>query len=140
MEENKALTDPREEPNDFILEEILGKKFKVYQEFAAKLDEQNLVLEWNYYRDTKSWLCKVLHKKKNMCWLSIWNTGFYLTFYFPEKFFDAVFKLDIDDEIKKLAAEMKPAGKSHPVKILIKNKKRMNDGITIIEYKMGCKG
>lgn len=133
--ENKIFTDPLEKPNNKNLESALGKNYTLLMEFEKKIAEQNLVLEWNYYNDGKSWLCKVLHKKKNFCWLSVWSTGFKLTFYFPERAMDGFYDLDISDEIKMAAKEMKPVGKSHPVILLIKNKKIMNDGIKILEYK-----
>ena len=127
------------EPGDAVLQEALGKNHKTFRKFAAKISDLNLTLEWNYYRDTKSWLCKVLSKKKNLCWLSVWNTGFRLTFYFAERVMDGFFELDIDDEIKKAAKEMKPVGKSHPVILKMSNTKKIKDSITILEYKMTIK-
>ena len=122
-----------------ILESVLGKNYSLFENFKQKITEQNLVLEWNYYRDTKSWLCKVLNKKKNLCWLSVWNTGFKLTFYFPLKIMETVYALDIDDEIKKAVRETKPVGKSQPMILLIKNKKVMNEGLKILDFKKNFK-
>jgi len=136
--ENQLFLDPMVHP-DTILESALGKNYALFAIFKQKISEQNLVLEWNYYRDTKSWLCKVLNKKKNLCWLSVWNTGFKLTFYFPSKIIDDVFSLDIDGNIKQAVKETKPVGKSQPVILLIKNKKIMNDGFTIMEFKKSLK-
>ena len=127
------------EPKDTVLEEALGKNYKLFESFKQKTAEQNLALEWNYYRDTKSWLCKVLHKKKNICWLSVWNTGFQLIFYFPEKVIDGVYELDIDEEIIQAAKEMKPAGKSHPVRISIKNNRIIKDALKLLDYKKNLK-
>ena len=135
--ESKILTDPMVNPDDAVLKSALGKAYKIYQEFTAKINEQKLVLEWNYYKDEKSWLCKVLKKKKNMCWLSIWNTGFKLTFYFTEKTIEGVYKLDINNEIKESAKAMKPIGKLRPLIILMENNILMNDGLKILEYKIG---
>jgi len=133
--ETKSLQDPMVKPDKKILEAALGKKYQLFTEFEKKIAEQNLVPEWNYYNDGKSWLCKILHKKKNLAWLSVWNTGFRITFYFPEKAINGVYELDISDEIKTSAREMKPVGKSHPVVLLIKTKKIMNDVMKILEYK-----
>jgi hypothetical protein len=133
-----VLTNPMEEPNK-ILETALDKKYKTYENFVSRINEKGLVLEWNYYKDEKSWLCKVLHKKKNICWLSIWNTGFKLTFYFSEKTIDGVYELDINEKIKKGANEMKPVGKLRPIVILIDNNKILNDSMKILEHKMSIK-
>ena len=137
--ESKVLTDPIVNPDDAVLKKALGKAFTIYQEFTTKINEQKLVPEWNYYKDEKSWLCKVLNKKKNMCWLSIWNTGFKLTFYFTEKTIEGVYRLDINNEIKQSAKAMKPVGKLRPLIILMESNTIMNDGLKILEYKMGLK-
>ena len=134
--ENQILTDPMVKPENNVLEAALGKNYKLYAEFLNKINELNLVLEWNYYNDGKSWLGKLLNKKKNMAWLSIWNTGFKLTFYFTEKTIDGVYELDIDNEIKTISKEMKPVGKLRTVIFLIKSKKALNDGLKLLEYKI----
>ena len=137
--ENQILTDPMVKPDKKVLEKTLEKNYKLYQEFEMKINEIKLIFEWNYYNDGKSWLCKILNKKKNIAWLSIWNTGFKLTFYFTEKTIDGIYELDIENEIKENAKKMKPVGKLRPVIFLVKNKKLMNNGIKLLEYKMNLK-
>jgi len=134
--ETKILTDPTIKPETHILENALGKNYKRFTEFVNKINAKNLILEWHYYNDGKSWLGKILNKKKNLCWLSVWNTGFKLTFYFMEKNIKGIQELEIDDEIKNMAKSIKLVGKLHPIIILIKDKKRLNDGIKLLEYKM----
>ena len=133
------LTDPMVDPNNIVLEGILGKKYKTFEIFESKITEMGLILEWNYYKDQKAWLCKVLNKKKNVCWLSIWNTGFKLTFYFSEKTIDGVFELEVDNKIKTIAKEMKPAGKLRPLLFLVENNKIIKDSIKLLDYKIGLK-
>ena len=133
--DEQILTDPMVEPKDSILENALGEKYKLFMEFSEEIKKQNFILQWNYYKDGKSWLCKVLNKKKNLCWLSVWNTGFKLTFYLTEKTIEGIYNLDINDEIKKTAKETKPVGKLKPIIIEVKNKSKMKDGIKILEYK-----
>jgi len=137
--ENKILTNPNEKPENEVLENALGKNYKRFAEFVDRLNSQNLFLEWHYYNDGKSWLGKILNKKKNLCWLSVWNTGFKLTFYFTEKTISGIQELDIDDEIKNTTGGNKPIGKLIPVMILIANKKSMNDALKILEYKIRLK-
>ena len=139
MTEKQLLLDPMVCPNDKILETVLGKNYKRYRAFEKTINEQNTFLEWHYYNDAKSWLCKVLNKKKNLCWLSIWDSGFKLSFYFPERVMDGFYELDIDDEIKMAAKERKPVGKSHPVLVPVKNKKMMDDALKLLEFKLKIK-
>jgi len=137
--ENQILIDPTVEPDNNVLENALGKNFKRFSKFLDKISDKKLILEWNYYNDGKSWLGKVLNKKKNLCWLSIWNTGFKLTFYFTEKTINGISELEIEDEIKNFAKINKPIGKLIPIIILIGNERALNDGIKIIDYKMKLK-
>ena len=137
--ENKILTDPKVKPESKVLENALGKNYKRYIEFVNEINAQNLIVEWNYYNDGKNWLGKILNKKKNLCWLSVWNTGFKLTFYFTEKTITSIQELEIDDEIKNMAKNNKSTGKLFPVMFLIGNKNKMNDGLKILEYKRQLK-
>ena len=137
--ENLILTDPMVNPENDVLETALGKNYNRYKEFVDKINVQNLIVEWNYYKDEKSWLGKILNKKKNLCWLSVWNTGFKLTFYFTEKTIKGIHELEIDNEIKNMIDNIKPIGKLFPIIMIIENKKLMNDGIKILEYKMNLK-
>ena len=137
--ETQIFTNPLIRPGNIALEAALGKSYKLYTEFEEKMKERNLIPEWNYYNDGKSWLCKILYKKKNYAWLSVWNTGFKLSFFFTEKTIENFFNLDIDDTIKEEARSIKPMGKFRPVILLIKHKKTLNDALKILEYKMSLK-
>ena len=137
--ENQILTDPMVKPDNNILENALGKYYLLFIEFSDKISEKKLLLEWNYYNDGKSWLCKVLNKKKNLGWLSVWNTGLKMTFFFTEKTMLGVYELNINEKIKTIAKESKSTGKLFPIILSIKNKKVMNDGIKLLEYKMTLK-
>ena len=134
--EQQLLTDPLVNPDEAVLESALGKKYAVYRDFTAMLGEQNLVPEWHYYKDTKSWLGKVLHKKKNLCWLSVWNTGLRMTFYFPEKALEGFYRLAINDAVKQSARETKRVGKSQPVLLLLSSKNMLKEALAILRYKM----
>jgi hypothetical protein len=138
--EIQILKDPMVYPTDAVLEASLGKYYKVYQEFEKKINEINLKLEWHYYINFgKIWICKVLNKDKNMCFLSIWNTGFKLEIYFTNKTLDGIYELEINKEIKKAAKEMKPMGKLRPIIFSVENGETINDAIKIFEYKMKLK-
>jgi hypothetical protein len=65
--EELLLKDPNGFPENDVLENVLGKQYKHYQNFVEKLNEYKLIIEWNYYKDGKSWLCKIINKKKTIC-------------------------------------------------------------------------
>jgi hypothetical protein len=137
--ENKILNDPNIYPEENILEMALDKKYKYYKILMEKINGENLIIEWNYYKDGQSWLCKVLNKKKTVCWLSIWDTGINLSFYFTEKTINGIIDLKINDEIKGLVKETKTVGKLLPIIFMLDKNETINDAIKIIEYKMKLK-
>jgi hypothetical protein len=137
--EELLLKNPNVFPENDVLENILGKQYKYYQKFVEKLNENKLTIEWNYYKDGKSWLCKIINKKKTVCWLSIKNTGINLGFYFTEKNINGVNELEIDEEIKEMANNTKNVGKLLPISFVIDNNNKINDAIKIMEYKMKLK-
>ncbi|MCL2804386.1 MAG: DUF3788 domain-containing protein [Treponema sp.] len=137
--ENQLLKDPKIKPNKNTLEEALGKKHDLFMEFTDKLKEQNLIIEWNYYNDGKSWLGKLLNKKKNLCWISIWDTGFKVTVFFTEKTISGFYELKIDEQIKNTAKNTKQTGKLMPVILSVGSKKHLNDCLKILEYKKQLK-
>jgi len=134
--EKNLLTDPIVEPKDDILVNTLGKKYVLYTEFRNKISKKNFVLEWNYYSDTKSWLCRILNDNKNYGWLSILNSGLKIIFYFNKETINGIYQLDIDDGIKELAKEKEIGRKNPPVAIIIENKKYLTDAIKILEYRI----
>lgn len=71
--------------NEVIKENLDNKDFDVYLEFLEKIKTFNLNIEWRFYNDGKVWLGKILSKKKNMGWLSIWNTGFKVSIFFSDR-------------------------------------------------------
>jgi hypothetical protein len=137
--EELLLTDPNICPENDVLENVLGKQYKHYQNFVEKLNVYKLIIEWNYYKDGKSWLCKIINKKKTVCWLSIKNTGINLSFYFTEKNINGVKELEIDEKIKEIANKTKNVGKLLPIIVVLDNNAKINDAVKIVEYKMKLK-
>jgi len=137
--ESQIFTDPLVKPENEVLEKALGKKYNLFMDFVNKLNEQNLMIEWNYYNDGKSWLGKILYKKKNLCWVSLWNTGFKTTFLFTEKTVGGIHELEVDDEIKNMATNSRRSGKLIAIILLIGNKKILKDALKMFEYKMQLK-
>jgi len=104
MESNNETILLREkeiEPTDKVLENALGKDlFMIYQEIIRIfINEFSLEPQWQFYKDGKAWLCKVVYKKKTILWLSIWENYIKTGFYFTEKTRIGVFDLNIDSKL-----------------------------------------
>ena len=82
--ETQLLRDPQIFPTEDVLKNALEPD--AYEVFASFMNvitsaEYGLTYEWRYYNDGKSWLCKILHKKKTVMWLSVWDGFFKISFF-----------------------------------------------------------
>ena len=134
----KLLQDPEIFPSKEVLENALGKVYNILEELETKLTqpEYALVFHWKYYRDGKAWLCKVVHKKKTIFWLSVWEGYFKTGFYFLERHLEGIAALDIDENSFTM---VKDCGKMIPVIFNINKKKQIPALLKMVEYKKTAK-
>jgi hypothetical protein len=134
------LREPDILPSEEVLEKNIGKDvFRIYQELIVEISKMGLNTEWNYYKDGKSWLCKVTYKKKTVFWLSIWDGYFKTSFFFTAKNCFAIEDLDIDNRIKKEFTQTKAIGKLLPLILDIREKDQLIDLLKIAECKKKLK-
>jgi len=128
-------------PSKEVLQDVLGEIYDVWTEMETRVtqSELSLTLDWNYYRDGKSWLCKVCHKKKTVFWLSVWKGCFKTTFFFLERHLKDIADLDISEQIKEEFCRMKPVGKLLPMVINIDKQEQLVDLLKIVKFKKGAK-
>jgi len=131
------LNDEKEFPDEKVLSKYLGKTKTVWDEFINLISSEHptFALEWRYYKDGKSWLCKLTKKKKTICWISIRDKFFKVTFYFTEKNDHDVNKLEIDQDLKDTYAQNRNIGKLKPLTIEVKNEKALRSIQELIRYK-----
>lgn len=135
------LRDEQEYPSDDILARCLGRAKSVWDALATRLAEAypDVSREWRYYKDGKSWLCKLVRKKKTVCWVSIWDQTFQTTFYFTAKSGQDIERLPIAQELKCAYRAQTPIGKLKPVTIRVRGKRDLGDVFSLIGYRIGSK-
>jgi hypothetical protein len=136
--ESMVLKDPAIYPGKPVLQKALAGSYPAYKELINIISEKEygLVPDWRYYNDGKAWLCKVVHKKKTIFWLSVWDGYFKTGFYFTEKSGAAISSLDIDPDIKKSFTNAKPIGRLIPLAFIIKESNQLKDLLKVVKYKM----
>jgi hypothetical protein len=139
--ETILLRDQQIPPTAEVLSESLGTVYSVYETMleAVTSADFDLVVEWNYYKDGKAWLCKVSFKKKTIFWLSVWDKHFKVSFYFTEKTKGEIETLDISDQIKKDFGQSKSVGKLIPLTLMIENEEQLPDLLKIVACKKRLK-
>jgi hypothetical protein len=139
--ETYLLREQQIYPTKEVLENVLGDSYLVFEELIKIITDAKygLVLQWNYYKDGKAWLCKVCYKKKTIFWLSVWDKFFKTTFYFIEKTSSGIADLDIEENLKESFRSSKSFGKFMPLTINMNRKDQINDLLKIVEYKKSLK-
>ena len=142
MTEIQLLKDYDIFPTEKVLEEALGSEvYQVYKQLTEILQSPEFELhpEWNYYKDGKAWLCKVIYKKKTVFWLSVWEKQIKIGFYFTEKTATGIPELPVNEKIKQQFAEARPIGKLIPLSLSIRKAEQLEDLKQIIRYKKELK-
>jgi hypothetical protein len=136
--EEKPLSNPDVFPTPEVLESILAETYHTLKELldVAGSDSYLLNPEWRYYKDGKSWLCKITHKKKTVAWLSIWSDHFKVAFYFTKKTGGGIPSLEIDEIIKENYLNHEPVGKLKPLVIETRLGSQLGDILQVMRYKM----
>ena len=139
--ETRLLREKEVFPTEEVLKESLGMSYVVYEELIRLITDSNigLTVEWRYYNDGKTWLCKVCYKKKTVFWLSVWEQFFKIGFYFTEKSIPDIAELKIDENIKDDFSSSKSVGKLIPLTIIMTRKEQIGDVLILIEYKKRLK-
>ena len=103
---------------------------------SAESDDLGLGTEWRYYKDGKSWLCKITRKKKTVVWMSAWQDHLSLGFYFTEKTGAGISELEIDPALKEIYATAEPIGRLKPLTVDLKASSQLQDLGTLLQYKI----
>lgn len=123
-------------PDEQLLRSVLGKAYDSYVLLLELFRRHDLVFEWRYYRDGKAWLCKVQKKKRTIVWMSAWKGFMQATIYFPQKYVEKVYELDISAEVKNTILATKNTGKSKPCIFKIQNPDILGDFEKVMCFKI----
>ena len=136
---NIELNDKTVYPDAEVLKNILGKSYNAYCKLLKLYDDYEMDYSWRYYKDGKAWLCKVQKKKRTIVWMSAWKGYMQATIYFPEKYINEIYKLDISKEMIQKIKNTNNTGKSKPCIFEIRNTKILKDINKIIQFKIIAK-
>jgi hypothetical protein len=125
-------------PSKEILRDRLGKVYEILEELEMQLsqNEFNMMFDWQYYKDSKGWLCKVCYKKKTVFWLSVWEGFFKASFFFLERHLEGIASLNLHEDSYIVEKEW---GKMIPLIFSINNQKQLPDLLKMIDFKKKSK-
>lgn len=136
-----SLNDANEFPDDKVLARLFGPAKPAWDGFMALLaaTTPQLAAEWHYYNDGKSWLCKVTHKAKTICWASAWEKFFKVSFYFTAKAEAAIGNSALDPAIKYSFLHPKGKCSLRPVTTEVRKKADLKPIEELIGIKLKAK-
>ncbi len=131
------LRDKNVFPTNEVLEAALGKRrcAVLLELIDTVTGVGGLEFQWRFYNDSKSWLGKATYKKKTIFWLSVYDDGLRVNFYFTEKNRDGVLDLNLDGEIKTAFASAEMSGKMVQLPLLITKKAQLKDVLELVRHK-----
>ena len=139
--EQPILTNKNEFPTEEIIFSHIGKSKVLWQAIFEFIHatHPNLSEEWRYYNDGKSWLLKVVKKTKTICWVSLRENSFRMSFYFTDKAEQSILGSNISDELKEQFKNGKRYNKIRGLTITFKHKKDVEYAKSMIAMKLSIK-
>ena len=136
---NIELRDESVYPNEAVLSGVLGDSYGAYCDLLKLFALHGLEPEWRYYHDGKAWLCKVQKQKRTIVWMSAWKGYMQATLYFPAKYIDALYELDLSGERKEKIRETKNTGTSKPCNFEVRTPAVLEEFEKVMRFKLKAK-
>lgn len=138
METEKAIQLLRDEkvfPSEDILRGVAGAYYGVYREYVDLLSVHGISVDWRYYKDGKAWLGKAVRGTKTICWISLWEGFFRVSFYFATRLKEELGQSAIDRGLLERAMRQYPVGKLLPIVVAVTRQHQIANLMEIV----GCK-
>jgi hypothetical protein len=136
-----VLTDKNIFPDQQVIASHIGIHMQQWDNLlqSVRISFPGAEEKWNYYNDGKSWLFRIIWKKKTLFWVGIIKGTFRVTFYFGEKARALVESAPIPEDLKNQYRDGKWFGKLKAVTIYIKGDPDIADVLTIAGIKAKIK-
>ena len=135
--EKPCLNDKDEYPDDEVLHRVLGRTKRTWDAFMAMITEDHPLFsgEWRYYNDGKSWLYKLVKKKKTICWVSVYPHAFKTGFYFPDRAEELITAGRLEAQYVDQFVQGKRYGRIRGITVIVTKSADLDAVRTLIEIK-----
>jgi len=131
-----CLHDPDTYPDARVLAGHLGARAGLWEAFSRTVGtgHAGMSMNWRYYRDGKRWLCRVMSKKKTICWVSVWPGYFKVSFYFGSRHETDIAKAKLAPGLKRQYT--KSRGETfRPIRVDVTTKASLADVDALLDLK-----
>ncbi len=107
MESENRFNVKDEKPTDAIVSDFLGESRYYWEDIKQTIREQvgEFTEEWKFYGSKCGWTLKILWKKRNLFFFTVYPHFFRIAFVFGDKAVEAVISSDLRSDIKKSLQE-----------------------------------
>jgi len=139
--EPPVLANKEQFPTEEIIYSHIGKSKTLWLSLFEFIhsNHPDIVEQWRFYNDGKSWLLKVTRKTKTIFWLRVLDGTFRTTFYFTDKAKQVIKESAISEALKEQFADGKKYGKIRGLTITYKNKRDVEYAKALIAVKISLK-
>jgi hypothetical protein len=138
METEKAIQLLRDEKVFPSEDMLMGAYYGVYREYVDSLSVHGISVDWRYYKDGKAWLGKAVRGAKTVCWISLWEGFFRVSFYFATRLKEEL-EQSIDTEFLDRAMRQSPVGKLLPIVVEVSDQHQVAELMEIVAFKLKFK-
>ena len=92
--------------------------------------------QWNYYKDGKSWLFRMIRKKKTLFWIGVLEHTFRITFWFGDKADSLIEKSNLPEVMKAEFRTAKRFNKIRALSIQVENDTDIENAIKLTEIRI----
>lgn len=132
------LTDPSVFPSNDLIFSILGPNrihwLQLLEQVHLKYPDAEEV--WHYYNDGKSWLFRMIRKKKTLFWIGIVPDTFRITFYFGEKSFPQIEESTLPEALKQEFFKGKSFGRFKGLSILVESPRDVANALMLADIRV----
>jgi hypothetical protein len=135
-----ALKDNSVHPTEELIFSCIGDKKPLWELLHTKLkiEHSDIVGEWRYYNDGKSWLYRGLKKEKVVFWLAVFQDAFNVTFYLSKKAEELIEKSELPLKMKQDFDATKDQ-KFRSIPVLVSNEADIDNILKLIKIKLKVK-
>lgn len=132
-----VLTDKSVYPDEDLIFSVIGRNSVHWKKLLSSIHEMFPASEevWKYYNDGKSWLFRVILKKKTLFWIGVLEDTFRITFYFGDKEETVIEKSSLPDSIKSEFRDGRRYGKIRAITIKVSSEEDIQNALIVAGLK-----
>jgi hypothetical protein len=132
------FSDKQNQPTDAVLSSVLSDTQSIWNEIRTAIEKEHghVVEEWKFYGTKIGWTLKLLHKKRNLLFLTAHNGYFMLSFVFGEKAVKEVEKSTVSEKIKSDLKNARKYAEGRGIRIEVKKRSQIGTVVKLVAIKL----